>query len=64
MNIKSTHYENGYECLDELCKCGGTIQSTGWKKNDVMGIVVLYRQWICTKCKQERKDLREIEQKS
>jgi len=55
-----THYEKGYECLDELCECGGTIVSTKWNEIRMLGLVTLSRQWFCNKCNKEKKNLREI----
>jgi len=58
MNTK-THYEDGYECLNELCECGGTIRYTSWNKNSVLGAIVLFRQCFCLQCGKEMKKLRE-----
>ena len=55
------HHENGHLCLDVLCECGGKIYATRWNWHGAMGVVTCSRQWICTKCKKERKDLREME---
>ena len=55
-----TYYKNGYECIDELCECGGTIISTKWNENRVLGLITLSRQWFCDKCNKEKKNLREI----
>lgn len=55
-----THFENGSSCLDVLHECGGTIQSTGWVRNEVLGGVTLSEQWFCTKCNKEIKELRQI----
>jgi len=55
-----THFESGNLCLDETCKCGGTIQSSGWTINKVLGGTIMCSTWHCKKCGIERKDLRQI----